>query len=93
MTIKKNLRTFVKTFGRIVCWILDTKYEMKMGKAFAGFPDAGIVGSHKEESKELSWLLVEFIRLDMVDGEADSLRRLKSWLRTEIDKSRTRTGV
>jgi hypothetical protein len=87
--IRNRLKLLVNSFQKVVWWILTSKYKAQMGTAYASFPGQDVYSGFKETSRRLAWLLLEYLRMDLIDGQADSLHRLESWLSSELGRIRT----
>lgn len=93
MKIRSRLKLLVYSFQKVTWWILTSKYKSQMGSAFVQFPGQNVYADFKETSRRLAWLLLEYLRMDLIDGDADSLRRLESWLNAELLRIRKKPAV
>jgi hypothetical protein len=75
--------TFKRMFKTVAKWF-EFVWDRSHSAAVPWYPQQATPGY--EVSQRITRLLFDYTRMDLEDGRADALRRLESWLTSEIQR-------
>lgn len=88
--VKLTRRKFGKIFKAVVDWLAFVYVRSHQRGPDYWYPGAltGVDDKAKQTAERVARLFMDYTRMDLEDGDADALRRLESWLSSEIQRIR-----